>query len=117
MITKDPRWAHYVDSALLGSKHGVECIVAFFGSDRVLFGTDTLFDKKDGSPFIPVTISDVEGAVHDEAPRAALFKGNARKSSGSTPDYYRPYMTCGPVAEEGSTGTPGSLLALGALYG
>ena len=48
MSTKDPRWAHYVDSALLGSKHGVECIVAFFGSDRVLFGTDTLFDKKDG---------------------------------------------------------------------
>ena len=114
MPTKDPRWAHCVDSAPFGSNHGVECIVAFFGSDRVLFETDTPFDNKDGSHFIPVTISDVEGAVHDEAPRAALFKGNARKSSGSTPDQYRPYMTCGPVAKEGSTGTPESLLAPGA---
>ncbi len=74
MPTKDPRWAHCVDSAPFGSNHGVECIVAFFGSDRVLFGTDTLFDKKDGSHFIPVTISDVEGAVHYEAPRVAIFK-------------------------------------------
>ena len=63
MPTKDPRWAHYVDSALFGSGHGVECIVAFFGSDRVLFGTDTPFDTKDGSYFMQVTISDVEGAV------------------------------------------------------
>ena len=78
--TKDPRWAHYVDSALFGSEHGVEYIVAFFGSDRVLFGTDTPFDNKDDSHFIPVTISDVEGAVHNEAPRAAIFKDNARKS-------------------------------------
>jgi hypothetical protein len=62
MPTKDPRWAHYVDSALFGSKHGVECIVDFFGSDRVLFGTDTPFDTKDGSHFMQVTISDVEGA-------------------------------------------------------
>jgi hypothetical protein len=55
MPTKDPRWAHYVDSALFGSGHGVECIVAFFGSDRVLFGTDTPFDNKDGGRTIPPT--------------------------------------------------------------
>ena len=72
----------YVDSALFGSKHGVECIVDFFGSDRVLFGTDTPFDTKGGSHFIPVTISDVEGAVHDEAARAAIFEGNARRILG-----------------------------------
>ena len=63
MPTKDPGWAHYVQSALFGSKHGVECIVHSFGSDRVLFGTDTPFDTKDGSHFMQVTISDVEGAV------------------------------------------------------
>ena len=82
MPTKDPRWAHYVDSALFGSKHGVECIVDFFGSDRVLFGTDTPLDTEDGSHFIPVTISDVEGAVHDEAARATIFEGNARRILG-----------------------------------
>jgi predicted TIM-barrel fold metal-dependent hydrolase len=60
MPTKDPRWAHYVQSALVGSKHGVECIVHSLGSDRVLFGTDTPFDTKDGSHFMQVTISDIE---------------------------------------------------------
>ena len=75
MPTKDPRWAHYVDSVLFGSKHGLECIVDFFESDRVLFGTDTPFDTKDGSHFIPVTISDVEGAVHDEAYLAPVLLG------------------------------------------
>jgi hypothetical protein len=35
---------NYVDSALFGSKHGVECIVDFCGSDRVLFGTDAPID-------------------------------------------------------------------------
>ncbi len=74
MLTKDPRWAHYVDSALFATKRGVECIVDFWGSDRVLFGTDTPFDLTYGSYFISVTISYNEGAVHDEASRAAIFE-------------------------------------------
>jgi aminocarboxymuconate-semialdehyde decarboxylase len=69
----------YVDSAMFGSRHSVECVVDFFGPERVLFGTDTPFDTKGGSHFIPVTISDVEGAVPDEAARAAIFEGNARR--------------------------------------
>jgi predicted TIM-barrel fold metal-dependent hydrolase len=67
----------YVDTAMFGSRHGVECVVDFFGIDHVLFGTDAPFDTKGGSHFIPVTISDVEGAVQDEAARAAIFGGNA----------------------------------------
>lgn len=67
----------YVDTAMFGSRHGVECVVDFFGIDHVLFGTDAPFDAKGGSHFIPVTISDVEGAVQDEAARAAIFGGNA----------------------------------------
>ena len=61
MPTKDSRWAHYVDSASFRTRHGVECIVDFCWSDRVLFGTDTPFDTKHGSHIIPVTIPDVEG--------------------------------------------------------
>jgi predicted TIM-barrel fold metal-dependent hydrolase len=72
----------YVDSALFGSRHSVECIVDFFGAERVLFGTDTPMDTKGGSHFIPATISDVEGAVADEAVRAAIFEGNARRILG-----------------------------------
>ncbi len=74
MLSKNPRWAHYVDSTLFDSKHSVECIVDFVGSERVPFGSDTPFDTNDLSHFIPVTISNVEGTVHDEAARAAIFR-------------------------------------------
>lgn len=66
----------YVDTAMFGSAHGVRCVVDFFGSERVLFGTDSPFDTKAGSHFIPITISDVEEAVRDESARAAIFEGN-----------------------------------------
>ena len=69
----------YVDTAMFGSPHGVECVTRFFGTNHVLFGTDTPFDGSGGSHFIPATISDVEHAVSDQAARAAIFEGNARK--------------------------------------
>jgi predicted TIM-barrel fold metal-dependent hydrolase len=69
----------YVDTAMFGSPHGVECVVGFFGTDHILFGTDTPFDGSGGSDFIPATISDVEHAVSDQAARGAIFEGNARK--------------------------------------
>lgn len=72
----------YVDTALFGSRHGVACVVDFFGPARVLFGTDTPFDTQGGARFIPVTIADVEGAVPDEDVRAAIFAGNARRILG-----------------------------------
>lgn len=72
----------YVDTAMFGARHGVECVVRFFGHDHVLFGTDTPFDARGGSHFIPATISDVEGAVPDQAARAVIFEGNARKILG-----------------------------------
>lgn len=74
----------YVDTAMFGSRHGVGCVVDFFGADRVLFGTDTPFDAQGGSHFIPVTISDVEGAVSGDADREAVFAGNARRVLGVT---------------------------------
>jgi aminocarboxymuconate-semialdehyde decarboxylase len=72
----------YVDTALFGSRHAVECVVDFFGPERVLFGTDTPFDMRGGSHFIPVTISDVEEAVSDPAARHAIFESNARTVLG-----------------------------------
>ncbi len=99
----------YVDSAMFGSRHSVECVVDFFGPERVLLGTDAPFDTKGGSHFIPVTISGVEGAVPDEAARAAIFEGNARRILRiHAPDPHRPYMPRGSAAEECSTGTPNS---------
>ncbi|MGA7913329.1 MAG: amidohydrolase family protein [Candidatus Dormiibacterota bacterium] len=67
---------------MFGSWHCVECVVDFFGTDHVLFGTDTPFDTKGGSHFIPATIADVEGAVQDREARAAIFADNARNGLG-----------------------------------
>jgi aminocarboxymuconate-semialdehyde decarboxylase len=69
----------YVDSAMFGSRHGVSCVVDFFGSDRVLFGTDTPFDTLGGAHFIEVTIADIAGAVPDGADKARIFEGNAKR--------------------------------------
>ncbi len=64
---------------MFGSRHGVECVMRFFGNDHVLFGTDAPFDTKAGSHFIPATISDVEELVADEAGRVMVFEGNVRR--------------------------------------
>ncbi len=72
----------YVDTAMFGAPHAVECVIEFFGAEHVLFGTDTPFDTRGGAYFIPSTISDVEGAVEGEAARQAIFEGNARSVLG-----------------------------------
>ncbi len=72
----------YVDTAMFGAPHAVECVVDFFGAEHVLFGTDTPFDTRDGSHFIPTTIADVESAVPEGPARAAIFAGNARRLLG-----------------------------------
>jgi aminocarboxymuconate-semialdehyde decarboxylase len=69
----------YVDTAMFGSEHGIRCVVDFFGSDRVLFGTDAPFDAQAGSYFIPRTTADIEGAIDNRADRDAIFENNARR--------------------------------------
>jgi predicted TIM-barrel fold metal-dependent hydrolase len=76
----------YVDTAMFGSPHGVECVVGFFGTDHILFGTDTQFDGSGGSHFIPATISDVEHAVSDQAARGRSSRATHARFSGSSPD-------------------------------
>src|SRR5262245_14495310 len=42
----------YGDTALFGAHHAMECGLAFFGPERVLFGTDFPFDPEGGPGFI-----------------------------------------------------------------
>ena len=46
----------YGDTALFGAWHAMECGLAFFGADHVLFGTDMPFDPEGGPGFIRDTI-------------------------------------------------------------
>jgi aminocarboxymuconate-semialdehyde decarboxylase len=69
----------YVDTALFGAAHAVECVIDFFGPHHVLFGSDTPFDGAGGGKFIPATLSDIENALTDTDERTAVLEGNARR--------------------------------------
>ena len=69
----------YGDTALNGSIPALECGLAFFGSDRVLFGTDMPFGVEEGAKKMRKTIQSVEGmrACIDDKKR--IYEMNARK--------------------------------------
>ena len=66
----------YVDTALNGAPHAVECVLDFFGPDHVLFGTDHPFDPGAGE-FIRDTIADIEALKLDSRLKQGIFGGNA----------------------------------------
>lgn len=66
----------YVDTALFGAPHAMECLVDFFGADHVLFGTDTPFDPEQGPGFIRDTVSDIDGLQLCEPARKQIYAEN-----------------------------------------
>jgi predicted TIM-barrel fold metal-dependent hydrolase len=69
----------YVDTAMFGAPHAVECAIEFFGPGQVLFGTDMPL----GGPAVIVdTIADLRrlGLTPDE--EDAVFSGNAQRVLG-----------------------------------
>ncbi|HEX2480666.1 MAG TPA: amidohydrolase family protein [Methylomirabilota bacterium] len=69
----------YGDTALFGAAHAMECGLAFFGADRVLFGTDMPFDPERGPGFIRETIAAMERMRATAAEKAKIYEGNARR--------------------------------------
>jgi aminocarboxymuconate-semialdehyde decarboxylase len=69
----------YADTALFGSIIGMECGLAFFGADHVLFGTDMPFDPEKGPGYIRSTIRAMEGMTASLDDKAKIYEGNARK--------------------------------------
>jgi aminocarboxymuconate-semialdehyde decarboxylase len=69
----------YVDTALNGARHAVECVVEFFGVDHVLFGTDAPFDFEDGLRFTTDTIADIDSLEVTDAARHRIYSENASK--------------------------------------
>jgi aminocarboxymuconate-semialdehyde decarboxylase len=69
----------YADTALFGAVAPLECGLAFFGLDRVLFGTDMPFDPEKGPGFIRETIRAVEAMSIAPQDRATIYEGNARR--------------------------------------
>ena len=69
----------YADTAVLGSRSAIECGIKFFGTDRVMFGTDCPFDKERGELVIRDTIAAIDSLDISDAERAKLFCENAQK--------------------------------------
>lgn len=69
----------YGDTALFGATAGLECGVAFFGPERVLFGTDMPFNPEQSTGGVGGTIASVERMRISDDERQLIYEGNARR--------------------------------------
>lgn len=67
----------FADTALYGSPPALECGVAFFGSEHVLFGSDMPFDAEGGSRYIRQTLRAIEEMTATPQEKERLLRGNA----------------------------------------
>ncbi len=69
----------YADTALFGALEATICGLKFFGSDRVLFGSDSPFDPEKGSAYILWTIEIIDSLDIRPVERQAIYEGNAKR--------------------------------------
>ena len=70
----------YADTALDGnSNFSLECGIAFFGEDHVLFGTDMPYDVENGGVSIRETIKAIDRMKISDSTKDKIYEGNARK--------------------------------------
>jgi predicted TIM-barrel fold metal-dependent hydrolase len=69
----------YADTALFGSLAGTLCGLNYFGSDNVLFASDSPFDPEKGPAYIRETIKVVDALPISEDERQKIYEGNARR--------------------------------------
>ena len=69
----------FADTALFGAREATNCGLKFFGSERVLFGSDMPFDPEKGSAYIRWTIEIIDGLDIKTEERNAIYEGNARR--------------------------------------
>jgi predicted TIM-barrel fold metal-dependent hydrolase len=67
----------YGDTSVNGSASAIRCGIDFFGSKRVLFGTDCPFDPEGGPLFIRETIKALDGMKLAKEDRRRIYFGNA----------------------------------------
>ena len=72
----------YADTALSGSTAGLMCGHAFFGADRLLFGTDMPYDSEHGARNVGRIIDAVEAMTISDAEKKMIFEENARRLLG-----------------------------------
>jgi len=69
----------YADTALYGGPAALECGLAFFGADHVLFATDLPFDPEGGAKYVRLTIQAMEAMRASAADKQKIYEGNIRR--------------------------------------
>ena len=69
----------YVDTALFGALEATRCGLAFFGTERTVFASDSPFDPEGGSAYIRSTLKVIEQLGLSPAQRHAIYEGNLRR--------------------------------------
>jgi predicted TIM-barrel fold metal-dependent hydrolase len=69
----------YADTALFGAREATVCGLKFFGTDRVLFASDSPFDPEKGSAYIRWTSEIIDSLDIKPEERQAIYEGNARR--------------------------------------
>jgi predicted TIM-barrel fold metal-dependent hydrolase len=69
----------YNDTALMGSIGGMHAAYAFFGADKLVFGTDTPFDTHGGALFTSETVLSIDALAIPPAEKAAIYAGNLKR--------------------------------------
>lgn len=69
----------FADTASFGSRAAIECGRAFFGTDRLVFGTDMPFDPEQGPGYVRETLRAIREMDLPAAERQAILSANARR--------------------------------------
>jgi predicted TIM-barrel fold metal-dependent hydrolase len=69
----------YNDTAISGSTAGLMCAHSFFGSDRLLFGTDMPYDNERGYRLTRETIRSINEMEIPDSDKRKIFEENARR--------------------------------------
>ncbi|HEY7292813.1 MAG TPA: amidohydrolase family protein [Vicinamibacterales bacterium] len=69
----------YCDTAIQGNTPALMCAYEFFGADHMVFATDMPYDNELGTRLYRETIPAVQAMPIDDASRAKILSGNARR--------------------------------------
>jgi len=69
----------YADTAIYGHTPGLMCAYSFFGTEKLLFGTDMPWDNQLGLKYTRETITSVEQMDINDAEKKMIFEDNTRR--------------------------------------
>jgi aminocarboxymuconate-semialdehyde decarboxylase len=72
----------YADTAMFGAAHALRCTIDFYGTDHVLFASDSPYDPEKGPGYIRATIKNLEEIGLSEDEKDAIFRGNVSRLLG-----------------------------------